>query len=216
MKFDMRELDLGARYKIVNSTITPRPIAWIVTRGENGVINAAPYSFFNACGVEPPMVMLGLLRDMKTGLYKDTATNIAANGEFTVNLVSEADVETMNLSSVDAPRNVSEVDYAGIETTPSDAIAPPRIATAPVSFECRKIELLDIGRLQSVLIGEILVAHIRDEFITNAEKHYLDTPAMKLVGRTHGAGWYARTSDQFSVERPRFDPESAAKVKAKE
>jgi flavin reductase (DIM6/NTAB) family NADH-FMN oxidoreductase RutF len=216
MKFDMRELDLGSRYKIVNSTITPRPIAWIVTRGENGVINAAPYSFFNACGVEPPMVMLGLLRDMKTGLYKDTATNIAANGEFTVNLVSEADVETMNLSSVDAPRNVSEVDYAGIETTPSDAIAPPRIATAPVSFECRKIELLDIGRLQSVLIGEILVAHIRDEFITNAEKYYLDTPAMKLVGRTHGAGWYARTSDQFSVERPRFDPEWAAKVKAKE
>lgn len=215
MKFDMRELDLGARYKIVNSTITPRPIAWIVTRGENGVVNAAPYSFFNACGVEPPMVMLGLLKDMKTGLYKDTATNVAANGEFTVNLVSEADVETMNLSSVDAPRDVSEVDYAGIETVPSDVIAPPRIASAPVSFECRKLELLDIGRLQSVLIGEILVTHIRDEFITNPEKLYLDTPAMQLVGRTHGAGWYARTSDQFSVERPRYDPVRAEATRGK-
>lgn len=213
MRFDMRELDLGARYKIVNSTITPRPIAWIVTRGEDGVVNAAPYSFFNACGVEPPLVMVGLLKDMKTGGYKDTATNIAANGEFTVNLVSEADVETMNLSSVDAPRNVSEIDYAGIETFPSDAVSPPCIASAPVSFECRKVEMLDIGKLQTVLIGEILVTHIKDEFIADPAKLYLDTPAMKLVGRTHGAGWYARTSDQFSIDRPRFEPERAEATK---
>ncbi|MFM5931139.1 MAG: flavin reductase family protein [Novosphingobium sp.] len=215
MKFDMRELDLGARYKIVNSTVTPRPIAWIVTRGENGVVNAAPYSFFNACGVEPPLLMVGLLKDMKTGGYKDTATNIAANGEFVVNLVSEADVETMNLSSVDAPRDVSEIDYAGIETVPSDVVAPPRIASAPVSFECRKVEMLDIGRLQTVLIGEILVTHIKDEFISDPARLYLDTPAMQLVGRTHGAGWYARTSDQFSIERPRFDADHAAKTKGK-
>lgn len=215
MKFDMRELDLGARYKIVNSTVTPRPIAWIVTKGEDGVVNAAPYSFFNACGVEPPLLMVGLLKDMKTGGYKDTATNIAANGEFVVNLVSEADVETMNLSSVDAPRDVSEIDYAGIATVPSDVVAPPRIASAPVSFECRKVEMLDIGRLQTVLIGEILVTHIKDEFISDPAKHYLDTPAMQLVGRTHGAGWYARTSDQFAIERPRFDPERAETTRGK-
>lgn len=216
MKFNMRELDLGARYKIVNSTVTPRPIAWIVTKGEDGVVNAAPYSFFNACGVEPPLLMVGLLKDMKTGGYKDTATNIAANGEFVVNLVSEADVETMNLSSVDAPRDVSEIDYAGIATVPSDVVAPPRIASAPVSFECREVEMLDIGRLQTVLIGEILVTHIKDEFISDPAKHYLHTPAMQLVGRTHGAGWYARTSDQFAIERPRFDPERAETTKKKD
>lgn len=215
MKYDMRELGLGARYKLVNSTITPRPIAWIVTRGENGVVNAAPYSFFNACGVEPPMVMLGLIKDMATGLYKDTAANIAATGEFTVNLVSEADVAAMNLSSVDAPRDVSEIDYAGIATVPSDTIAPPRIATAPVSFECRKLEMLEVGRLQSVVIGEILMAHIRDEFIADPEKLYLDTPAMKLVGRTHGAGWYARTSDQFKVDRPHYDAGRAEATRGK-
>jgi flavin reductase (DIM6/NTAB) family NADH-FMN oxidoreductase RutF len=212
MQFDMRELGLGVRYKIVNSTITPRPIAWVTTLGENGVINAAPYSFFNCVGVEPPLVVLGLLKDMQTRQLKDTATNIAANGEFTVNLVCEADAETMNLSSVDAPRDVSEIDYAEIATTPSTVVAPPRIATSPVSFECRKLEMLDIG-LQNVVIGEILVAHIADEFITNPEKLYLDTPAMKLIGRTHGAGWYARTSDQFSLVRPQFDPE---RVKGKQ
>ena len=213
MRLDMRELDLGARYKIVNSTITPRPIAWITTLSPDGVVNAAPYSFFNACGVEPPLVMLGLLRDMKTGAYKDTATNVAATGEFVVNLVSEADAETMNLSSVDAPREVSEIDYASIPTVPSDVVAPPRIASSPVSFECRKVEMLDIGRLQTVLIGEILVAHIDDRFISNPEKLYFDTPAMGLIGRTHGAGWYARTTDQFALERPRFDPERAERTR---
>jgi flavin reductase (DIM6/NTAB) family NADH-FMN oxidoreductase RutF len=216
MKFDMRELALAARYKLVNSTITPRPIAWIVTRGEDGVINAAPYSFFNACGIDPPMVMLGLIKDMATAQYKDTAANIATTGEFTVNLVSEADVEAMNLSSVDSPRDVSEVDYAGIATVPSDVVAPPRIATSPVSFECRKVEMLELGRLQSVVIGEILITHIKDEFIDDPAKLYLDTPGMKLVGRTHGAGWYARTSDQFRIDRPRFDPERAERAKRKD
>jgi len=216
MKFDMRELPLGARYKLVNSTITPRPIAWIVTRGESGVINAAPYSFFNACGIDPPMVMLGLIKDMATAQYKDTAANIAATGEFTVNLVSEADVEAMNLSSVDSPRDVSEVDYVGIATVPSDVVAPPRIATSPVSFECRKVEMLELGRLQSVVIGEILITHIKDEFIDDPAKLYLDTPGMKLIGRTHGAGWYARTSDQFRVDRPRFDPGRAEKTRRKD
>lgn len=213
MRLDMRELDLGARYKVVNSTITPRPIAWITTVSPDGVVNAAPYSFFNACGVEPPLVMLGLLKDMRTGAYKDTATNVAATGEFVVNLVSEADAETMNLSSVDAPRDVSEVDYANIVTVPSDVVAPPRIASSPVSFECRKVEMLDIGRLQTVLIGEILVAHIDDRFVSNPDKLYFDTPAMSLIGRTHGAGWYARTTDQFALERPKFDPEHADKTR---
>nr|WP_150292554.1 flavin reductase family protein [Sphingobium estronivorans] len=215
MRFDMAELDLGARYKIVNSTITPRPIAWITTVGEGGLVNAAPYSFFNACGIEPPLVMLGLLKDMKTGSYKDTATNIAASGEFVVNLVGEADMEAMNLSSVDAPRDIGEIDYAGIETVPSETVAPPRIVTAPVSFECRKVEMLDIGRLQTVVIGEILVAHVKDEFIADPAKLYFDTPAMKLVGRTHGGGWYARTSDQFSIDRPRFDPDRAERTRGK-
>ena len=215
MRLDMRELDLGQRYKVVNSTITPRPIAWITSQSPEGLVNAAPYSFFNACGVEPPLVMLGLLKDMRTGERKDTATNVAVTGEFVVNLVCECDVPAMNLSSVDAPRDVSEIDYAAIPTIPSDVVAPPRIASAPVSFECRKVEMLDIGRLQTVLIGEILVAHIDDAFILNPEKLYFDTPAMQLVGRTHGAGWYARTTDQFAVERPRFDAAHAEATRGK-
>lgn len=214
MRYDMRELRLGDRYKILNSTVTPRPIAWVTTVSKDGVVNAAPYSFFNVCGVEPPLVVLGLLKDLRTRALKDTARNILDTGEFVVNLVCEADAEKMNLSSVDAPSGVSEIDYAGIETAPATAVKPPLIASSPVSFECRKAVALDYGTHQTVMIGEILVAHIADQFISNPEKLYLDTPAMGLIGRTHGAGWYARTTDQFAIERPVYDPARTVKETA--
>jgi len=206
MQFDMRSLPMPVRYKIVNSTITPRPIAWITSLSPAGVVNAAPYSFFNAVGTEPPLIVLGLLKEPRSRTLKNTASNIIATGEFVVNLVCEGDAAKMNECSVDAPADVSEVDYAGLETIPSVLVAPPRIATSPVSFECRKIAALDIGALQTVVIGEILMAHVRDEFITDREKVYFDTPAMKLIGRTHGSGWYVRNSDSFQMERPRYDP----------
>lgn len=211
MQFDMRALPMAVRYKIVNSTITPRPIAWVTTQSEAGVVNAAPYSFFNCVGTEPPLVTLGLLKDPATRGLKNTAANIIATGEFVVNLVCEDDAERMNQCSVDAPADVSEIDYAGVQTAPSVVVAPPLIATSPVSFECRKVAALDIGSFQTVVIGEILIAHIRDEFITDRERVYFDTPAMKLIGRTHGSGWYVRNSDSFQLERPRYDPDRIAK-----
>jgi flavin reductase (DIM6/NTAB) family NADH-FMN oxidoreductase RutF len=209
MQFDMRSLPLSARYKILNSTITPRPIAWVTTLSVDGVPNAAPYSFFNAVGDDPPLVVLGLLKHHLTGGMKDTATNIMATGEYVISLVCEADAVVMSESSVDAPAEVNELDYAGITTIPSQLVKPPRIASSPVNFECRKVAALDIGPRQTIIIGEILMAHIKDEFILDVARLHLDTPAMKLIGRTHGAGWYARTSDQFQIDRPTFDPARA-------
>lgn len=205
MKFEMRSLNPGTRYKILTSTITPRPIAWITTLARDGVPNAAPYSFFNAVGDDPPLIVLGLIKHPATRLVKDTARNILETGEFVVNLVCEDDALKMNESSVDAPPEVNELDYAGIETVPSDLVAPPRIASSPVSFECRKYAAMDIGK-QTVVLGEILMTHVRDEFITDRERVYFDTPAMKLIGRTHGRGWYVRNSDAFQIERPTLDP----------
>jgi flavin reductase (DIM6/NTAB) family NADH-FMN oxidoreductase RutF len=211
MQFDMRALPMAVRYKIVNSTITPRPIAWVTTRSEAGVVNAAPYSFFNCVGTEPPLVTLGLLKNPATRGLKNTAANIIATGEFVVNLVCEEDAERMNQCSVDAPPGVSEIDYAGVETTPAVLVAPPLIASSPVSFECRKVVALDIGSFQTVVIGEIVMAHVRDEFITDRDRVYFDVPAMKLIGRTHGSGWYVRNSDSFQMERPRYDPDRVPK-----
>ncbi len=211
MQFDMRALPMATRYKIINSTITPRPIAWITTVSASGVVNAAPYSFFNAVGTEPPLVVLGLLKEPRGRTLKNTASNIIDNGEFVVNLVCEADAEKMNECAVDAPADVSEIDYAGIATEPSVVVAPPRIATSPVSFECRKVTALDIGTQQTVVLGEILMVHVRDEFITDRERVYFDTPAMKLIGRTHGSGWYVRNGDSFQMQRPAYDPSRIVK-----
>ncbi len=209
MQFDMRALPPAQRYKLLVSTVTPRPIAWTVTQSDDGVINAAPHSFFNALGDDPAMVVLGLLKHHVRGDDKDTAANIKANGEFVVSLVCEADAQAMNLTAVDCPRTVSELAYAGIATTPSIAIKPPRIASSPVSFECKQIQIIEIGARQTVILGEILHMHIDDAFISDAERLHINTPAMNLIGRTHGSGWYTRTVDQFQLDRLRFDPERA-------
>lgn len=211
MQFDMRTLPLLARYKIINSTITPRPIAWVTTISRDGIGNTAPFSFFNAVGDDPPLVVLGLLKHPVTGEMKDTARNITSTGEFVVNLVSEHDAERMNLCSVDAPSHIDEAQKVGLEMIPSAVVRPPRIASSPVGFECRKLVALDIGSRQTVILGEILVAHIADEFILDANKFYLDTPAMKLIGRMHGTGWYTRaSSDMFKMERPTAFPDERA------
>ena len=109
MLFDMETLGAQNRYKILASTVTPRPIAWVTTRSEDGVVNAAPYSFFNALGHEPPTLALGLLAGK--GRFKDTATNILATGEFVVNLVSEANAEAMNVTCI-ARRQDHDCDNA--------------------------------------------------------------------------------------------------------
>ncbi|MBP7340355.1 flavin reductase family protein [Niveispirillum sp.] len=206
MRFDMRALPPAARYKIMTSAITPRPIAWVTTLSAEGVRNAAPFSFFNMVGDDPPLVALGLMH-RPDGRLKDTTANILETGEFTVNLVSEDDAERMNRCSADAPPGVDELAYAGIETAPASLIRPPLIASAPVSFECRRHTVLETGPRQTLVLGEVLAAHVADRFILDAASHYLDTPAMKLIGRTHGRGWYVRNGETLQMDRPPYDPD---------
>ena len=200
MIFDMETLEAQNRYKILASTVTPRPIAWVTTLSEDGVVNAAPYSFFNALGHEPPTLALGLLAGK--GRFKDTATNILASGEFVVNLDSEKNAEAMNITCIDAPPEIDELVLAGLTPAPSHAVRPPRIAESPVSFECRVLTSLVTGPRQTIVIGRIVRAHIDDAFVQDKERCYIDTPALRLVGRMHGSGWYARCTDLFEMTRP--------------
>ena len=139
MEFDLRALEVAKRYKLLASSITPRPIAWVTSRSADGIHNAAPYSFFNMMGSDPPTVVLGLMLRPEGGL-KDSAVNITTTGEFVINLVCEADAEAMNLTCIDAPPEVDECALAGLELLPSRLVGPPRIASAPVSLECRVLE----------------------------------------------------------------------------
>lgn len=199
MHFDFAHLPAHERYRLLTSAVTPRPIAWVTSQSAAGDRNAAPYSFFNVFGADPPIVAIGMMRDA-AGAHKDTATNVLETREFVVNLVSEADAEAMNLTCIDAPREVDELALAGLAAAPSVAVAPPRIASAPVALECRLYRADDIGST-TLVIGEVLHYHLRDEFWDPARRR-IDTPAMRLIGRLHGAGWYARGTDRFELARP--------------
>ena len=202
MLFDMETLEASSRYKILTATVTPRPIAWVTTLSEDGVVNAAPYSFFNVLGHEPPTLAIGLLAGR--GRFKDTATNILATGEFVVNLVSEANATAMNITCVDAPPDVDELALAGLTAVASHKIRPPRIAESPVSFECRTHASLVTGPRQTAVIGRIVCAHVDDAAVQDKERCHIDTPALQLIGRMHGSGWYARSTDLFQLDRPRW------------
>src|SRR4051794_19968738 len=200
MLFDMETLEASQRYKILTATVTPRPIAWVTTLSEDGVINAAPYSFFNVLGHEPPTLAVGLLAG--PGRFKDTATNIIATGEFVVNLVSAENASAMNVTCIDAPPEIDELALAGLTPAASDKIRPPRIAESPVSFECKVLTSLVTGPHQTMVIGRIVCAHIDDRFVQDRERCHIDTPALQTVGRMHGSGWYVRSSDLFQMDRP--------------
>lgn len=199
MEFDFSQVAGPDRYKLMAASVTPRPIAWITSQSAQGARNAAPYSFFAMMSAEPPLLAVGLMR-RPDGTYKDSAANILETGEFVVNLVAEHDAQAMNLTCIDAPAGEDEIALAGIETTPSSVIAPPRIATAPVSMECRLYNSMDAGN-STIVLGEVLRFHIQDQFI-DAQKLHVDTLAMNLIARMHGAGWYTRSTDLLQMARP--------------
>jgi flavin reductase (DIM6/NTAB) family NADH-FMN oxidoreductase RutF len=200
MQFDFAALPPGQAYKLMVSTIVPRPIAWIVTQSADGSVNAAPYSFFNAVSGEPPLVVIGI-GGRDDGRAKDTAANIRESGQFVVNLVGEAMVRPMVVTAVDFDTGVDELVQAGLTTLPSVRIAPPRIAESPVAFECELFQTIALPDRRDLVIGRIIMMHIDDNAMLDPARYYVDTPALKLVGRMHGGGWYTKTADQFEVKR---------------
>jgi flavin reductase (DIM6/NTAB) family NADH-FMN oxidoreductase RutF len=202
MRFDLDKLAEPIAYKLLAATVVPRPIAWVVTQSTDGQVNAAPYSFFNVMGSAPPTVALGLLADAERG-FKDTATNIMATGEFVVHLVSEGLVEEMNITAVDAPRGVNELDLAGLATRPAHHVKPPIITDSPVAFECTCLSSVVTGPHQAVVIGRVLAVHIDDAFVKDSAQGYVRTPDLDLVARSYGAE-YIRTHDRFDLQRPNW------------
>jgi flavin reductase (DIM6/NTAB) family NADH-FMN oxidoreductase RutF len=166
----------------------------------DGSLNAAPFSFFNAVSGKPPVVAIGI-GGRGPGDVKDTGGNIRRTGQFVVNLVSNALAEQMNITAIDFDKSINELQQAGLTTAPSTHVAPPRIAESPVSFECERLVIVEVGVDRAVVLGSVLAIHIKDEFILDPERCYVDTPKLDLIGRMHGGGWYARTTDRFELPR---------------
>jgi len=200
MLFDVAQMSAQDAYKVLISTVVPRPIAWVTTQDVDGRLNAAPFSFFNAVSGNPPVVAIGI-GGRGPGDAKDTGNNIRRTGEFVVNLVSYALAKHMNITAIEFGPEVNELAEAGLTTAPSVHVKPPRIAESPVSFECKRLVTVDVGNDRSVILGTVLAMHVRDDCVLNAERHYIDTPKLDLIGRMHGGGWYARTTDRFELPR---------------
>ena len=200
MEIDLNALDRPVRYKLLTSLVVPRPIALVTTISEGGVVNAAPFSYFNVLGEDPPILIISA--DARaSGKMKDTVHNILTKKQFVVNLVDEGIVEKMHGSAVDAPTEMSEIDLVGFTTTPSQRVAPPRITESPVSFECELHTQLDF-KTRRLIIGQIAWMHVRDGIIDPSNMRRIPDQ-YHPVGRLY-ANRYCRTRDEFALDNSHF------------
>ena len=201
MLVDVASANVVEVYQLLVGAVTPRPIAWVATLSPSGVVNLAPFSFFNAFGANPPIVVFSptLRRD---GSKKDTLINLESLGEFVVNAATAPLAEKVNLTSAEIPASDSEVSLAKLTTLPSVKVKPPRIAESPVNFECKVRQIIPCGSgpiAANLVIGEVLMMHIADEVLD--EKGRIDPRKLQTVARLGGDFW-CRTTDLFEQKRP--------------
>ena len=198
MEIDFNALSASERYKLLIGFVIPRPIAFITTRGTDGTLNAAPFSFFNVFGEDPALVVLGFNR-RTDGTLKDTVRNIHETGEFVVNMVDEDIAAAMNDCAVDFPSGVDELAATGLSPEPSRAVKPPRIAESPASFECRHLQSIQFKPRRILLMGEAVWMRAKDTVLDAGTMRVIDD-AYRPVGRLY-ADQYARQRDRFSLVR---------------
>jgi flavin reductase (DIM6/NTAB) family NADH-FMN oxidoreductase RutF len=199
MELNLEKEYASRAYPLLASLVTPRPIALVTSISPDGKVNAAPFSFFNLLGANPPIVAFAP-GDRENGTPKDTALNVRAMHEFVVNLVDEGIAEAMNQCAASLPYGENELVRAGLTAAPSSVVKPPRIAESPASLECVEWGTLQIGG-NRVVIGMIKRLHVRDELF-DAEKKRIHTDKLFLIGRMSSPDWYCRTRDRFEMKRP--------------
>jgi flavin reductase (DIM6/NTAB) family NADH-FMN oxidoreductase RutF len=201
MIIDVSKADVVMVYRALVGLVVPRPIAWVTTVDSSGRVNLAPFSFFNAFGANPPIVVFSptLRRD---GSKKDTLLNLEAIGEFVVNAAVEDLAEKVNSTSAELPRGQSEAELAGLELTPSEKVQPPRIVRSPAHLECRVRQIMYTGSgpiAANLVIGEVVLVHIEDRVLDAAGQ--VDPRKLRAIARLGGSD-YCRTGDLFQMERP--------------
>lgn len=196
--------DIGERdnYKLLTGTIIPRPIAFVTTKSTEGVVNGAPFSYFNIVSANPPMVSLAIQRP--NGRVKDTARNIYSSGEFVVHIVDEENVNQINETAASLPPNESELVIANLTEVNSSLVNVPGIQEAKVRMECKLIKAIPLKDEENpgsdLFIGEVVLFHI-DESIYEENSH-INPGNLGAVSRLAGSD-YAKLGDIFSIERPK-------------
>ncbi|MWB77565.1 flavin reductase family protein [Pseudooceanicola sp. 216_PA32_1] len=180
-------------------TIVPRPIAWVTTISADGVVNAAPYSFFNCLSADPPILALGV-ENRPDRTFKDTVQNIRMTECFTVNIVDRANAGPMSVTAANFDAEVDELEMAGLTAAPGVQVPCPRIAEAPVAFECRRYVGIQVSSAREIVLGRIVMAHVREDVI-DLNTYYSDHARLDAIGRMGGNG-YAGTLDYFDLPTP--------------
>ena len=188
-------------YHMLVGVVTPRPIAWVTSVDSAGRVNLAPFSFFNAFGANPPVVIFSPT-NRRDGSKKDTLRNVEATAEFVVNAAVESLAQQINASSKELPYGESEVDFTGLHLQPSLKVKPPRVVESPVNLECKVLQVMPIGKgaiAGNLVIGEVVVMHVDDAMLDQHGK--VDPRKLRTIARL-GGDYFCRTSDLFEMKRP--------------
>jgi flavin reductase (DIM6/NTAB) family NADH-FMN oxidoreductase RutF len=182
-------------YKLLTNLVVPRPIAWVTSRGEDGVINLAPFSFFNAVGSDPIYVVVSVGAG-EGGGQKDTGRNINSAGEFVVNLVTEDLLPAMNVSAADFPPGESELSAARLHAAASLRVKVPRVAEAQASLECKLHSRQLLGQ-NTLFVGQVVMFHVADHLV--GPRFHVE--GFAPIGRLGSPSMYCRTTDRFDLPR---------------
>lgn len=205
MQIDPQQQSRHENYKLLIGSVLPRPIAFVTSRSGDGVVNAAPFSFFTVVSTQPPMVSISVGR--KPGnVQKDTTRNIAETKEFVVHVVDGENVERVNQTAVDFPPDKSEAEEVGFDLVPSVKIQTPRIAQAKVQMECVLDRILPMGGTPDapntdLIIGQVVMFHVRDDLL---EEGRIDTRLLDPIGRLAGTS-YGTIGRTFSLPRLSYE-----------
>lgn len=202
MQLDPRTLEPISVYKLLISSVVPRPIAWVSSVDATGVHNLAPFSYFMAITDEPPTIAFSCSARAGAG-KKDTLRNVEETGEFVVNIADDDRAEAMNLSSGDYPPDVDEFAVTRLTAAPSAVVKAPRVAEAPINMECKLVQVLPVGKKANLVIGQVVQWHVRDD-VYDAATGRLDMHRLRPVGRLCG-NLYSHIHQIFEMKRPSPD-----------
>ncbi len=204
LQFDPGDISIPRFHHLMLGAIAPRPIAFASTIDREGRPNLSPFSFFNAFGANPPVVVFSPSRRGKDATTKDTYDNIKEVPEVVINAVTYAMAQQVSDSSVDYPKGVNEFDMVGFTMEPSDLVRPFRVKESPVQFECKVLQVIETGTgnaAGNLVICEVLRIHVSPDILD--EQGRIDPDKIDLVGRM-GGNWYVRASGAalFEIAKP--------------
>lgn len=201
--FDPQKITVPELLGILQSAIVPRPIALVSSVDKQGRVNLSPFSFFNMVSIHPPVVVFAPSRRVRNNTEKHTLENVLEVPEVVINIVNFPMVEQTSLSSCEFPKEVNEFDKAGFTAVASSKVKPPRVGESPVAFECKVNQVIALGTEGgggNMVVCEVLLAHVKDEVLTEGK---IDQQKLDAVARM-GGDFYCRASGEslFAIPKP--------------